>query len=323
MDRGLARQGRDRRRIEPGHRLRDRAPAWPPKARASRWSRAAPSRWTPRPHRIRDETGARGLRRRRRHPQGGGLRSASSQSRSRISAASTCSSTTTARRRSASSMSFDDAAWDKAVQQNFMSVVRLPRGAVPPMRAAGGGRIVNITALSALQPMPQASASRSRPGRACIGYAKTLSLEVAADKHHRQHDLPGPHRHRTPRQGLRRRRGSARTSRTRRCAPCRRKFRCGASASRDEIAGLVALLASPIRRLHHRRDASTSTAGGGRACYDRARETSKSVPGTSARSTSSALHARLPAAARLLPQRLSRCRATSCARCRRGAFWRP
>ena len=38
-------------------------------------------------------------------------------------------------------MSFDDAAWDKAWQQNFMSVVRLTRGAVPAMRAAGGGRI--------------------------------------------------------------------------------------------------------------------------------------------------------------------------------------
>jgi 3-oxoacyl-[acyl-carrier protein] reductase len=77
-------------------------------------------------------------------------------------------------------MSFDDAAWDKAWQQNFMSVVRLTRGAVPPMRAAGGGRIVNITALSVLQPMPRFGLSVAT-WAGVIGYAKTLSLEVAAD----------------------------------------------------------------------------------------------------------------------------------------------
>jgi 3-oxoacyl-[acyl-carrier protein] reductase len=77
-------------------------------------------------------------------------------------------------------MSFDDAAWDKAWQQNFMSVVRLTRGAVPAMRAVGGGRIVNITALSVLQPMPRFGLSVAT-WAGVIGYAKTLSLEVAAD----------------------------------------------------------------------------------------------------------------------------------------------
>ena len=77
-------------------------------------------------------------------------------------------------------MSFDDAAWDKAWQQNFMSVGRLTRGAVPPMRAAGGGLIINITALSVLQPMPEFGLSVAT-WAGVIGYAKTLSLEVAAD----------------------------------------------------------------------------------------------------------------------------------------------
>jgi 3-oxoacyl-[acyl-carrier protein] reductase len=77
-------------------------------------------------------------------------------------------------------MSFDDAAWDKAWQQNFMSVVRLTRSAVPVMRAVGGGRIVNITALSVLQPMPKFGLSVAT-WAGVIGYAKTLSLEVAAD----------------------------------------------------------------------------------------------------------------------------------------------
>ena len=77
-------------------------------------------------------------------------------------------------------LSFDDAAWDKAWQQNFMSVVRLTRGAIPAMRKAGGGRIVNITALSVLQPMPKFGLSVAT-WAGVIGYAKTLSLEVAAD----------------------------------------------------------------------------------------------------------------------------------------------
>lgn len=75
---------------------------------------------------------------------------------------------------------FDDVAWDKAVQQNLMSVVRLTRLAVPLMRAQRFGRIVNITALSTLQPMPGFGLSVAT-WAAVIGYAKTLSLEVAAD----------------------------------------------------------------------------------------------------------------------------------------------
>lgn len=77
-------------------------------------------------------------------------------------------------------MSFDDVAWDKAWQQNFMSVVRLTRDAIPAMRKVGGGRIVNITALSVLQPMPKFGLSVAT-WAGVIGYAKTLSLEVAAD----------------------------------------------------------------------------------------------------------------------------------------------
>lgn len=76
---------------------------------------------------------------------------------------------------------FDDAAWDRAVQQNLMSVVRLSRLALPLMRANQFGRIVNITALSALQPIARFGLSVST-WAAVIGYAKTLSLEVASDQ---------------------------------------------------------------------------------------------------------------------------------------------
>jgi 3-oxoacyl-[acyl-carrier protein] reductase len=78
-------------------------------------------------------------------------------------------------------MEFDDKAWDQAVQRNLMSVVRLSRAAVPHMKAQGAGCIVNITALSALQPIPKFGLSVAT-WAAVIGYAKTLSLELAADK---------------------------------------------------------------------------------------------------------------------------------------------
>jgi 3-oxoacyl-[acyl-carrier protein] reductase len=74
--------------------------------------------------------------------------------------------------------SFDDTAWSRAVEQNLMSVVRLVRGALPSMRANGWGRIVNITALSAIQPIARFGLSVAT-WAGVIGYAKTLSLEVA------------------------------------------------------------------------------------------------------------------------------------------------
>ncbi len=77
-------------------------------------------------------------------------------------------------------LEFDDAAWQKAIQQNLMSVVRASRAAIPHMRTAGGGRIINITALSARQPAAGFGLSVAT-WAGLIGYAKTLSLEVGPD----------------------------------------------------------------------------------------------------------------------------------------------
>ncbi len=77
-------------------------------------------------------------------------------------------------------LSFDDAAWQKAVEQNLMYVVRMVREAVPAMRARGRGSILNITAISAIQPIAGFSLSVAT-WAAVIGYAKTLSLEIAGD----------------------------------------------------------------------------------------------------------------------------------------------
>jgi len=59
-----------------------------------------------------------------------------------------------------------------------MYVVRMAREVVPSMQARGGGSILNITAISAIQPIAGFSLSVAT-WSAVIGYAKTLSLEVA------------------------------------------------------------------------------------------------------------------------------------------------
>jgi 3-oxoacyl-[acyl-carrier protein] reductase len=72
---------------------------------------------------------------------------------------------------------FDDVAWQKAIEQNFMYVARMCRGVLPHMQKAGGS-IVNVTAISAIQPIPRFGLSVASWG-AVIGYAKTLALEAA------------------------------------------------------------------------------------------------------------------------------------------------
>jgi 3-oxoacyl-[acyl-carrier protein] reductase len=79
-----------------------------------------------------------------------------------------------------SALEFSDEDWQKAIDQNFMSVLRLTRHAVPHMRAAGGGRIVNIASLTVLQPMAGFGLSVAT-WAGVIGLAKTLSRELGPD----------------------------------------------------------------------------------------------------------------------------------------------
>ncbi len=139
---------------------------------------------------------------------------------------------------------FDDAAWEKAVQQNLMSVVRLSRLALPLMRANKFGRIVNITALSTLQPMPRFGLSVST-WAAVIGYAKTLSLEVATDQITVNTICPG--RIATGRLAKVFGAGSSQTADqdAEMLARIKREIPMQRIGEPHEIAGLVALLASP------------------------------------------------------------------------------
>jgi 3-oxoacyl-[acyl-carrier protein] reductase len=77
-------------------------------------------------------------------------------------------------------MKFTDDDWDRAFRTSFMSAMRLTREAVPHMRNAGGGRIINITSYAVKEPIAGLVLSNAvRSG--VIGMAKTLSRELARD----------------------------------------------------------------------------------------------------------------------------------------------
>jgi 3-oxoacyl-[acyl-carrier protein] reductase len=76
--------------------------------------------------------------------------------------------------------SLDEAQWRHAFDTILMSAVRLCKGALPALKADGGGAIVNLASLSAKQPIDRLMLSNSlRP--ALLGMAKTLSREAAPE----------------------------------------------------------------------------------------------------------------------------------------------
>ena len=77
-------------------------------------------------------------------------------------------------------LSLGEEAWADAIDSLLLSVVRLCRAAIPHMRARGGGRIINITSISAKQPIPGLVLSNALRA-AVTGLAKTLAAELAPD----------------------------------------------------------------------------------------------------------------------------------------------
>ena len=124
-----------------------------------------------------------------------------------------------------------------------MSVVRLSRHAMPHLSAVGAGRIVNIAALSVLQPAPKFGLSVAT-WAGVLGYAKTLSLEVAAEKITVNTICPG----RIATGRLEKVFGSgagAPALDDQALAEMAKSIPLGRLGTPDEIAGLVAFLASP------------------------------------------------------------------------------
>lgn len=77
--------------------------------------------------------------------------------------------------------SMTEAQWQKAFEQNMLSLVRVVNAAVPEMKKAGGGRIITIASSSIKQPIPNLVLSNAL--RAGVwGFAKTLSRELGPDK---------------------------------------------------------------------------------------------------------------------------------------------
>jgi 3-oxoacyl-[acyl-carrier protein] reductase len=75
-------------------------------------------------------------------------------------------------------LAMTDAQWQKAFEQNLLSLVRIVNAAVPEMKRAGGGRILTIASSSIKQPIPNLVLSNAL--RAGVwGLAKTIARELA------------------------------------------------------------------------------------------------------------------------------------------------
>ena len=138
---------------------------------------------------------------------------------------------------------FDDAAWESAVQQNLMSVVRMVRGTVPHMKAAGGGRIINITSTSVKQPLGTLGLSVAT-WAGVVGYAKTLALELGPTGITVNTILPGRIGTSRLEKVMRQRAEAEGRDPAEALAESVRDVPLGRHGRPDDVAGLVAFLAS-------------------------------------------------------------------------------
>jgi 3-oxoacyl-[acyl-carrier protein] reductase len=76
--------------------------------------------------------------------------------------------------------SFDDGAWQKAIELSLLSHVRLIRAALPHLRQSSTASVLAITSYSVKQPIPNLVLSNSVRA-ATVGLIKTLALELGAD----------------------------------------------------------------------------------------------------------------------------------------------
>ena len=76
--------------------------------------------------------------------------------------------------------SFDDSAWQRAVDLSLMSHVRLIRAALPALRKSNAASVLTITSYSVKQPIPNLVLSNSIRS-ATTGLTKSLALELGKD----------------------------------------------------------------------------------------------------------------------------------------------
>jgi len=76
--------------------------------------------------------------------------------------------------------SFDESAWQKAIDLSFLSHVRLVRAAMPHLRQSKAASVLTMTSYAVKQPMPNLVLSNSIR-LATIGLTKTLALELGVE----------------------------------------------------------------------------------------------------------------------------------------------
>jgi len=76
--------------------------------------------------------------------------------------------------------SFDDQAWQSAIELNLLSHVRLIRSALPHLRRSDSASVLTITSYSVKQPIQSLVLSNSVRS-ATVGLTKTLALELGRD----------------------------------------------------------------------------------------------------------------------------------------------
>jgi 3-oxoacyl-[acyl-carrier protein] reductase len=85
---------------------------------------------------------------------------------------------------------FDDVAWQNAIELTLMSHVRLIRAALPYLRQSAAASVVTMTSYAVKQPIPNLVLSNSIRA-ATVGLTKTLSAELGAEGIRFNSILPG------------------------------------------------------------------------------------------------------------------------------------
>ena len=73
----------------------------------------------------------------------------------------------------------DDSEWQRAIDLNLLSAVRLDRALLPAMLARGSGVIIHITSIQSQLPLPDATIAYAAAKAALSNYSKSLSKEVS------------------------------------------------------------------------------------------------------------------------------------------------
>lgn len=139
---------------------------------------------------------------------------------------------------------FDDAAWQSAFELNLLSYIRTTRAALPHLRKAGGGRIVNFTSSSVKSPIDNLILSNTfRTG--VMGLTKTLASELGRD--HILVNVLGPGRIQTDRivqlDGIRASKSGVSVEQVR--AETSKTIPLGRYGTPEEYAKMAVFLASP------------------------------------------------------------------------------